>query len=291
MAPADEMAAVLRLHAAGDDRFRFDPVPNGLLRLYGGQLTAQALLAAGRTAPDRAAHSCHAYFGAPGRVDRPVDVQVVRDRDGRSFSTRRATATQDGQVVLTLAASFQVAEPGGRYGATMPPRLPSPETLPGLDDLARALGERFPERHRPVWWRAGPVDWRPVEPLRFVDPAEAGPQHFWFRLRAPIGPDPALHRAMLVYASDIHILHAAMSPFDEPVGSDLWQTSSLDHAVWFHDDARVDEWLLYRVEPVAAGGARALGRGTIFAEDGRHVATVMQEGLARPLDMPRLGRL
>ena len=288
-----EMAALSACRETGPDRFRIDPFPNGLLRLYGGQITAQALGAAQRTvAPDRPVHSCHAYFGAPGRTDLPLALAVTRDRDGRSFASRRVVVEQAGELLMTLSASFHQPEGGVAPGPTMPEGLPDPDKLPSLVDAVRGMADRLPARHHPFWLREGILDWRPVEAFRFVDPPTGAPtRDFWFRSRCPLGDDPAEHRRVLAYASDLHILHTAMGPLGEPIGSDLYQTSSLDHAIWFHAACRVDEWLLYRTTAIAAGDARALGGGTIFARDGRQVATVMQEGLARLLAAPRADRL
>lgn len=285
--------ALFAFEELDDDRFRIAPYPTNLLRLYGGQLSGQALAAAVRTVDDdRIVHSAHAYFGAPGLVDLPLDFRVHRDRDGRSFSSRRVEVSQQGRLVLTLSASFHVPEPGPSYGEPMPADLPPPERIVPLVDQVRALGDRLPERHRPVWADEGLIDWRPTEPFAFVDPiGDARVRDFWFRLRCPLPDAPGAQAAMLLYASDIQVLHTAMGPFGEPPASDYWQTSSLDHAIWFHDRFDVADWLLYRTRAVAGGHARALGSGRIFARDGRHVASVMQEGLTRLLTTPRVGRL
>jgi acyl-CoA thioesterase-2 len=290
-ASREEIASLGSYRRVGDDRFRVEPYPTGLSRLYGGQLTSQALGAAQLTVTaERLANSLHAYYGAPGLVDRPIDFIVLRDRDGRSFSSRRVVGEQDGKILVTLAASFQVDEPGARFQQPMPAELPDPETLPTLVEQTRALGDRLPERHRPWWLREDLIDWRPVEPLRFVDPLpEDARPSYWFRLRCTIGDDPAVHQRFLTYASDMHIFHAATAPLGVAFGSDMLQTSSLDHAVWFHDHKyRVDDWLLYTTGPIAAGGARGLGTGAIFTRDGRQIATAVQEGLVRLLSERRL---
>ena len=233
-------------------------------------------------------HSCHAYFVRPGDIDRPIDFAVSRDRDGRSFSARRVTASQDGRLILTLAASFHDPEDGPRHQAAMPD-VPAPETLPAMDDLI--AGARRPAAAAP------PAVLAAAQPVRLAAGAafpaaclprpRQGGRRFWFRLRGTLGDDPAEHQRYLAYASDLHILHAGLAPLGISWADDHLQTASLDHSIWFHDRFRVDEWLLYAVDSPFAGGARALGRGLIFAADGRLVASVAQEGLIRLLDTPR----
>ncbi|MBB4632398.1 acyl-CoA thioesterase [Sphingosinicella soli] len=273
---------------AGKDRFRTAAIPSELVRLYGGQLIAQALGAMQKTvSPEKTAHSFHAYFGRPGHIDKDLDFAVLRDNDGRSFSTRRVTVTQDGAVILTASASFQVGEDGPRHQFPMPD-VPPPEGLRPLHDYVAEAADRLPVRHRPFWLGQHQFEWRPVEPFRIFSggPPTAGP-HYWLKLKARLGDDEAEHQRYLTYVSDLHILHAGLAPLAIGWADDHLQTSSLDHALWFHDRFRVDEWLLYTLDSPAAGGGRALGRGTLHASDGRLVATVSQEGLIRVHETPR----
>lgn len=291
---AAERRALFAYEKVAEDHFRVAPFPSPLLRLYGGQLIAQAAGAAQLTVtPDRSLHSLHAYFAEGGATDRPIDYHAVRERDGRSFSTRRVEARQDGRTVLSLACSFHIAEGGPSHQAAMPQGLPDPETLPSLHDQVVAMGEALPVRHRPFWRRLSLFDWRPVEPYHFLDPPQGLParRHFWFRLRMPIGDDPAEHRRTLAYASDMHTLHTGFVPTGIGWASDYVQSSSLDHAMWFHGDARPDEWMLFALDSPGMAQALALGGGLMFARDGRLIATVMQQGLMRVLDAPRTSGL
>ncbi|MFT4055774.1 MAG: thioesterase family protein [Novosphingobium sp.] len=276
----------------GPDRFRVAPVPSGLLRLYGGMALSQCLAAARLTVPgDKVAHSLHAYFLQPGLVDRPVEFAVSRESDGRSFSNRAVRMTQDGAPIINMMASFKAPELAGRHAFTMP-EVPPPESLTSLSELVAAYGDRLPERHRPFWQRRQQVDWRPIGMFPF-DEREVRPasRNFWFRFNGMIDEPQDVHQRLLAYASDLHIFHTALGPLGIGWANDFLQSSSLDHAIWFHDSFRVDEWMLYTLDSPAASDALALGRGTIFRRDGTLVATVSQQGLARMLDEKREGKL
>lgn len=286
--PAVEREMLFAFDTVGPDHFRTAPIPSRLLRLYGGQVVAQAVAAIQKTAlPDRSIHSCHAYFLQPGSIDRPIDFIVSRDRDGRSFSSRRVVVQQDGNIILTMGASMQVREDSRHHQFQMPD-VPGPEGLRPMTDYVAEIGDALPRRHWPFWRRQHLFEWRPVERFRIFD-EEPGPsiRHIWFRFRGTLGDDPAEHQRFFAYASDLHILHAGLVPLGIGWADDHLQTSSLDHCIWFHDDFRVDEWLLYALDSPAAAGARALGRGLVYAADGRLIASVMQEGLIRVLDKPR----
>lgn len=287
-----ERQMLFALERAGEDHFRVAPIPSGLLRLYGGQVVAQALAAAQRTVPaGRLAHSCHAYFVRAGDTHLPIDFRVSRDRDGRSFSARRVIAEQDGRLILSLAASMHEEEDGLRHQLAMPD-VPSPESLRPMVDYIAEVGDALPRRHWPFWRRDHLFDWRPVEPFAILSAkAASSRRHFWMKLRCPLGDDPAEHQHFLAYGSDLHILHAGLAPLGIGWASDHLQTASLDHSIWFHDRFRADDWLLYVLESPAAAGARALGRGVVYTRDGRLVATVAQEGLIRLLDQPRTHNL
>lgn len=286
--PAIERRMLFAYETVGEDRFRTAPIPSGLLRLYGGQVVAQALGATQRTvSPERLVHSCHAYFVRPGELGKPLDFIVSRDSDGRSFSSRRVLVEQQGRLILSLSASFQEMEEGPRHQFEMPD-VPPPEGLRSMQDYVAEAGDALPRRHWPFWRRQHLFDWRPAEPFRiFNGPPESSRRHFWMRLKTPIGDDPAEHQRYLAYVSDLHILHAGLMPLGIGWADDYLQTASLDHAIWFHDRFRVDDWLLYALDSPAAAGSRALGQGTIYTRDGRLVGTASQEGLIRVLDKPR----
>ncbi|WP_328806836.1 acyl-CoA thioesterase II [Novosphingobium aerophilum] len=290
--PAVEARDLLRFDRPGPDRFRSHPAPSGLLRLYGGQIVAQALTAMRETVPpDKVAHALHLFYQRPGLTDRPLDFAVERDTDGRSFAQRRVAVTQDGAPVAHAMASFQVTEDSALHQDAMP-RVPGPETL---EPLARFFTERFaevPERQRPFWCRRQMFDWRPVEPFH-LGPIEPRParRHFWLRAQVPFPDSPEVHQTLLAYASDTHIIQGGLRPMGIAWDDPCLQISSLDHAIWFHQSCRVDDWLLYVVDCPVASGARVLGTGTLFRRDGALVATVVQQGLARMLDAPRIGKI
>ncbi len=290
--PEIERRDAFAFETIGEDRFRVAPVKSGLLRLFGGAVVSQSLAAAQQTVPpDKIAHSLHAYFLKPGLTDRPVDFAVTRESDGRSFANRLVRMTQDGVPIVNLMASFKLRERAPHFSVTMAD-VPPPEKLPKLDDLIAAYGDRLPERHRPFWQRRQMFDWRPVEQFRF-DERDTGParRSMWFRLNGTENGGTAVQQRLLAYASDMHIFHTALAPLGMGWANDFLQSSSLDHAIWFHDDFRVDEWMLYVMDSPAASDAVALGRGHIFRRDGQIVATVSQQGLARMLDDRRDGKL
>ncbi|MEE4452790.1 acyl-CoA thioesterase [Novosphingobium resinovorum] len=290
--PELERRLAYAFEETGPDSFRVAPVPSGLLRLYGGMALSQCLAAARLTVPhDKAAHSLHAYFLQPGLIDRPVDFAVTRESDGRSFSNRTVRMTQDGAPIINLMASFKAPEASGRHGFPMPD-VPPPEGLTSLAELVAAYGDRLPERHRPFWRRRQQVDWRPIGLFPF-DERDVRPaaRDFWFRFNGTVDGPPDVQQRLLAYATDLHIFHTALGPLGIGWANDFLQSSSLDHAIWFHDDFRVDEWMLYAMDSPAATDALALGRGNIFRRDGTLVATVSQQGLARMLDQKREGKL
>jgi acyl-CoA thioesterase-2 len=276
------LAALLDVEEIDTDLYRGARQPGGIGRVFGGQVIAQALQAAQRSVePVKTAHSLHAYFMRPGDEQRPIMFRVVRDFEGRSFATRRVIATQGGQPILNLAASFQLFEDGFAHQDAMP-EVPPPETLPSDRELRAAAADDIPDKWRRHLLRARPIEIRPVAPRNWVRPDATEPrQASWFRVAAPIGDDPALHRAILAYASDMTLLGTCMLPHGVNWISGGVQTASLDHALWLHEPFRVDDWLLYATDSPWSGHARGFNRGGIYTRDGRLVASVAQEGLIR----------
>ena len=264
------------------DLYRGKRQPGGVGRVFGGQVIAQALQAAQRsTEPPKTAHSLHAYFMRPGNEDYPIIFRVVRDFEGRSFATRRVIAMQQGQPILNMAASFQTPEDGLRHQNTMPDVL-GPEELQSESELRREMIDEIPEKFRRHMLRGRPIEIRPVQPRSWFRPDTREPrQDSWFRLVAPIGDDPAMHRAILAYASDMTLLGTSTLAHGINWMTHNLQTASLDHALWLHEDFRADEWLLYSCDSPWAGHARGFNRGTIYTRDGRLVASATQEGLMR----------
>lgn len=279
---AQNLVDLLDIEEIDTDLYRGIRGQDGFGRVFGGQVIAQALQAAQRsTEAPRAAHSLHAYFMRPGAEDHPILYRVVRDFDGKSFSTRRVIATQRGVPILNLACSLQIPEGGLMHQDPMP-EVPPPEGLTNDRDLRLAMIDRIPERFRANFLRPRMVEIRPVSPRSWLDPVKQAPfQNSWFRVVAPIPDDPALHRAVLAYASDMSLLGTATLPHGVNWLTHKLQSASLDHALWLHEDFRADDWLLYACDSPWAGHARGFNRGKIFTREGRLVASVTQEGLIR----------
>jgi acyl-CoA thioesterase-2 len=251
-------------------------------RVFGGQVIAQALQAAQRSTEEpKVAHSLHAYFMRAGSEDHPIVYRVVRDFDGKSFATRRVIAMQRGIPILNMAASFQAPEQGFHHQDAMP-EVPDPETLESEATIRARDSVNLPEPQRSHVTRPRPIEIRPAYPRKWFEPTPTAPlQHSWFRAVSPLSDDPAMHRAILAYASDMALMGTSMLPHGVNWTTKGMQTASLDHALWIHEPFRADEWLLYATDSPWAGGGRGMNRGTIFTQDGRLVATVAQEGLIR----------
>ena len=254
----------------------------GTGRVFGGQVLAQALVAARRTVDGpREAHSLHGYFILPGDLAAPIVYFVDRLRDGSSFSTRQVTAIQHGRAIFSLSASFQIAESGFEHQSEMPD-VPPPEELANELDLIRAMAERIPESLRGVITQDRPIDFRPVDPIDPFHPDKRRPvRHLWLRAVDRLPDDPLIHQATLAYASDYGLLGTALLPHGVAPRSPSLQIATLDHAFWAHRPFRADEWLLYAMDSPVTAGARGFTRGTIYTRDGQLVASVAQEGLLR----------
>ena len=276
-----QLITLLDVEELDTDLYRGERQPGGVGRVFGGQVIAQALQAAQRSVEDKAAHSLHAYFMRPGDEDHPILYRVERDFDGRSFATRRVIAMQKGEPILNMAASFQRPAEGLHHQDAMP-EVPDPESLRPESALRAAMRDQVPEKLRRFFLRARPIEIRPVSPRNWFQPVPTEPvQYSWFRVVAPLPDDPALHRAMLAYASDMTLLGTCMLPHGVSWMTGQVQTASLDHAVWLHEPFRFDEWLLYATDSPWSGHSRGFNRGRIYSRDGRLVASVAQEGLVR----------
>jgi acyl-CoA thioesterase-2 len=279
----DELVTLLALEQIEVNLFRGQSQDLGWGTVYGGQVLGQALSAAVQTVPsDRHVHSLHGYFLRPGAVDRPIVYEVDRSRDGGTFTTRRVVAIQNGEPIFTLAASFQIVEEGFVHQDPMPD-APAPESVPTQQELAARYADKLPEFVRAQALAQRPFEMRPIEDASNPLAPEARPPHrmFWIRANGELADDPALHRYLLAYASDFAFLTTAMLPHAVSWLSSGMQVASLDHAMWFHQDVRVDEWLLHVVDSPKAHGGRGLVRGSVFTRDGRLVASTAQEGLIR----------
>jgi acyl-CoA thioesterase-2 len=280
-AAVDALVELLDLRQVAENRYEGLSPPVGPQRLYGGQVAAQALVAAGRTVdPSRLVHSLHSYFVRPGELAEPVTYAVEAIRDGRSFSVRRCTAYQDDRPIFLMSASFHRAETGLDHHAPAPADVPPPDELP-------TMGERlakYPDRLG--IWRLlpQPLDVRYVGEPGWVAPGDRPAelhQRVWMRIDGTLPDDPLLHACTLTFASDLTLLDSVLSVHGEVWGPGGIVGASLDHALWFHRPFRSDDWFLYDCWSPSAAGARGLATGRMFTADGRHIASAVQEGLLR----------
>ncbi|MDQ7972502.1 MAG: acyl-CoA thioesterase II [Rhodocyclaceae bacterium] len=283
----DDLVALMRLEPVGEDRFRAQSEDIGTPAVFGGQVLGQALMAASLTVDAaRPVHSMHAYFLLPGE-HAPIDYSVDRVRDGRSFTTRHVLARQAGRIIFEMAASFQTVDRGVEHQLPMP-ALDGPEGLPSELEQRLALGDRLPAQWRVKATAPHGIEYRRVEQDDPVAPVpREGGSAVWMRAVAPLPDDPMVHRALLAYASDHGLLRAALVPHGLSFLAGDVRAASVDHAMWFHRDFRFDDWLLYVIDSPSAGGARGLCRGSVFARDGRLVASTAQEGMLRVIEQPR----
>jgi acyl-CoA thioesterase II len=288
--PTSTLLGMLELEPLEVNIYRGVSHDIGSGRVFGGQVLAQALLAARQTIDEeREAHSVHGYFILPGDFTAPIVYFVDRLRDGRSFNTRRVTAIQHGRAIFNMAASFHIAEDGPSHQIEMP-EVPPPDSLTRELDLIRDVADRLPEGKRKIFTQERPIDFRPVDPLDVFEPERRAPQkNVWFRATEPLGDENLSHQAVLAYISDFHLLGTALLPHGLPLYSSRLQAASLDHALWFHRPFRADDWLLYAMESPAMAGSLGFTRGSIFSRSGELVASVAQEGLLRIRDAPITG--
>jgi acyl-CoA thioesterase-2 len=277
----DELRRLMELEPLEVNLFRGVSRDIGTQRVFGGQVLAQALLAAQYTVENRHAHSLHAYFLRAGDPDAPIVYSVDRSRDGRSFSSRRVVAIQHGRPIFTLAASFQVSEEGLDHQFE-PPDAPPPEEVEPLAQLPPEEFGHMPESMQRWLDRFGPFEFRAV---RGTDPLHPVPQppfkELWFKLHGQLENDPRLHRALLAYVSDFHLVGTATLPHGISWVQGNLMIASLDHAMWFHRDFRLDDWLLYVCDSPSSSGGRGLARGMIYDREGRLIASTAQEGVIR----------
>lgn len=267
------------------DLYRGPRNPGGRGRVFGGQVIAQALMSAvGSVEAEREVHSLHAYFMRPGDEDFPIIYRVERDYDGGSFSNRRVIAMQRGKPILNMTASFQRKEEGLEHQAEMPD-VPAPDDLPSEAEIFRRYKDEIPEPLYKFLTRSRPIEIRPVEIWNPVNPDKRAPvRNLWIRASGSIGESQLMHRAVLAFASDMGLLSTCMQPHGVSWMTRKMQSASLDHALWFHDDVRMDDWLLYSTDAPWSGGARGFNRGQIFTRTGKLVASAAQEGLIRVRD-------
>ncbi len=277
----DRLVALLDLEKIEENIFRGVSPPHSPVRVFGGQVAGQALVAAGRTVPaDRGVHSLHAYFIRGGDPSVPIVYEVDRIRDGRSFTTRRVVAVQHGKAIFALSASFQLVETGIEHAEPMP-AVPAPQSLPTQAEL---MTPELREKFGRVADRPRPIDIRYVTEPPWLS-RETGPRdarnQVWMRADGTLPDDPLLQVCVLAYASDMTLLDSVLARHGVYWGTDKVMGASLDHAMWFHRPFRADEWVLYDCASPSASGGRGLATGRFFTEDGALIATVVQEGLLR----------
>ena len=289
----NELVELLSLERLEDNLFRGQSRDIGTKYVFGGQVLGQALSAAQATMDStdesRAAHSLHAYFLRAGNIEAPIVYHVDRTRDGGSFSVRRVTAIQHGQVIFFCAASFQQDEGGGEHQLSMP-EVPRPEDIAPTPEVAPEVLATLPTKVQRWLSRQGPFEFRHVYPRDELNPPKRPPyQQVWFRLSEKVGDAPELHRALLAYASDFHLLGTATFPHGISYYQPNVQMASLDHALWFHRAFRADDWLLYSLDSPSAQDSRGLARGMVYDRHGKLVASTAQEGLIRVVQADKAG--
>lgn len=280
--PAEDLvrgvAQLFDFAEAGGDDFTYPALPSTSRdRIFGGQVIAQAMMAAARTVePEKQIHSLHAYFLRGGDETKELHFRVHRDFDGRSFANRRVVVRQADKVIFNLTASFQAPAPGYAHQRTMPDVLP-PEQCPDFLDLIAAdptLSDAVVDRMA----KARPFEMRSFRP----EGGQGETYHYqWMRAAAPLGDDPLIHRAFLAYASDMGLLSSSLLPHGLNWSTPGLFTTSLDHAMWFHNDLRADEWFVFVMHSDWTGGARGINHGSVYRQDGTLIASAVQEGLLR----------
>ena len=279
---AADLVELLQLESIEHNIYRGQNRDIGTARIFGGQVLAQALVAAQRTIDDdRPVHSMHGYFILEGDLSVPVVYFVDRLRDGRSFTTRRVTAIQHGNAIFNLSASFHRHESGLEHQTTMPD-VSDPETLRSELDVIRERADEIDEELRDLLTQDRPLDIRPVAEEDPFDTTVRPPhRQLWVRSTGRLGDDPLQHQALLAYASDYGLLVTSLRPHGMHVRDPRVMVASLDHSIWFHRPFRMDEWLLYDVDSPTSAAGRGFTRGCYFTRDGALVASVAQEGLIR----------
>ena len=283
----DGLVKTLALEKFEENLFRGQSEKTSWGRVFGGQVIGQALSAASQTVESsRIAHSLHAYFLRPGRVDMPILYNVERIRDGKSFTTRTVNAIQNGEIIFNMSVSFKVEEDGLEHQFDMPD-VPGPEDLKSDAEVREEAKGKVPKEMLDAFLREKPIEIRNVEPWNPFS-GEKGPpiKHMWIKAVGKLSDDILVHQAVLAYASDMGLMGTSQKP--HAVGWGRYnrsiQAASLDHAMWFHRKFRADEWLLYALDSPTASNANGFNRGSIYTQDGVLVASAVQEGLIRLID-------
>jgi acyl-CoA thioesterase-2 len=283
-----ELLELLKLEKIEENIFRGQSQDLGFRSVYGGQVLGQALSAAYQTVPvERRAHSLHAFFLRPGDVERPIVYNVDPIRDGTSFTTRRVVAVQKGKAIFSMSASFQVDEPGFDHQDAAP-SVPGPDGILSELESAMRIEGQIPDPIRDKLLCRRPIEVRPINPMNPFAPERREPsRNAWFKTVDRMPDDPRVHQYLLAYASDYALVTTSLYPHGHSFWQPEMQVASLDHAMWFHRDFRMDDWLLYAMQSPNACKARGLAIGKIFTREGVLVASVAQEGLIRFRGKPK----
>lgn len=281
MKSSKELIELLDLEQIDVNIYRGQNYQSPWKRVFGGQVMAQATHAARRTVPDdRHLHSLHGYFILGGDISVPIIFQVDTIRDGRSFTTRRVVAIQRGKAIFNLAASFQKAEKGFEHQISMP-NVPSPEALITDKEWSKKYIKELPDLYK-RYSVERPIEFRSVERFNPLNIQNKRPfRHIWLKAKGKMPDNPSIHKEVLAYASDYNLMGTSLLPHRSQFDRKNMQMASLDHAMWFHHDFRMDEWLLYALDSPAASNSRGFNRGNFFNQEGKLVASVVQEGLIR----------
>jgi acyl-CoA thioesterase II len=278
-----ELISILDLEGLEHNLFRGRSPQVGWQRVFGGQVIAQALVAAQRTVdPNRHVHSLHCYFMRPGDPKVPIIFEVDRIRDGGTFTTRRVVAIQHGNAIFALSASFQIDEAGLEHQMPMPSNVPGPETLMSDRDFRDKYLAAAPPHIRKFFEHERPFEMKPVSLNHYFSKEKLPPeQHVWFKATGDVPDDRTIQTAMLAYFSDMTLLDATLFAHGKSIFEPDLQVASLDHSMWFHRPVNLEDWLLYTQDSPSTSGGRGFARGAIYSKAGALIASTAQEGLIR----------
>ncbi|AUI85725.1 acyl-CoA thioesterase II [Vibrio azureus] len=280
--PLRELLCLLKLEKLEEGLFRGQSQNLGLPQVYGGQVLGQALSAARYTVDEaRTVHSFHSYFLYPGDPEKPIIYDVEKLRDGRSFSTRRVKAIQNGRPIFYLTASYHGEAAGFEHQRSMPD-IPGPEHFSSETELASHIAEFLPKKLRKTVCCEKPIETRPVTIINPLEPKKAEPkQYLWIRANGSMPDNHLIHQYLLAYASDWGFLVTALHPHQVSLLTPNFQVATIDHSIWFHRPFRMDQWLLFAIESPTASNGRGLVRGELYNQQGDLIATAVQEGVMR----------
>ncbi|EGU60656.1 acyl-CoA thioesterase II [Vibrio nigripulchritudo ATCC 27043] len=280
--PLDELLDLLQLEQLEQGLFRGQSENLGLPQVYGGQVIGQALSASRYTVEsDRTVHSFHSYFLFPGDPEKSIIYDVENLRDGRSFSTRRVKAIQNGRPIFYLTASYHGDTPGFEHQNAMP-EIAGPENYASESELASRIADYLPEKIKQAFCGEKPIEVRPVTVVNPLQPQKEKPtQYLWIKANGEVPDNQLIHQYLLAYASDWGFLVTALHPHEVSLMTPNFQVATIDHSMWFHRPFKMDEWLLYAIESPTASNTRGLVRGEIFNQQGAMVASAVQEGVMR----------